>query len=344
MASQMADAQLLRTTLEITAPDPDEPMSSPHRARRSSSPGSCGYVEGSAIWLPRSATRRRAAEAERRRPRLRRWPRSVSNWLEAEGTRHPRALHRCVAGEKARGRRDRPPVHVRLDHLHHRAAWLRPVSAYSVGNVSDLACVVHCHSTYSDGTGTVAQIARRSGAGGRRRRPAHRPRHAGGRRRGEEGWHGPVLVCVGEEVSPRRREPLPGLRPRRGDRPHGNRRPGADRRGGARGGGFGFAAHPFSKGSELFARAGTGMPWGDLEDEELDGLEVWSLVTDVAERCRAAATRCASSPRPARGRPPAGPQPGRVGPPRRAPSRGRDRRRSTPTRSACGSAAGCRCG
>jgi hypothetical protein len=48
-------------------------------------------------------------------------------------------------------------------------------------------------------------------------------------------------------------------------------------------GGFGFAAHPFSRGTELFARAGAGMPWGDLETQALDGLEVWSLVTDVIE-------------------------------------------------------------
>ena len=66
----------------------------------------------------------------------------------------------------------------------------------------DVACVVHLHSVHSDGTGTVAQIA----AAARRAGvdvvllTDHDTLEA--RRRGEEGWHGPVLVCVGSEVSP----------------------------------------------------------------------------------------------------------------------------------------------
>jgi hypothetical protein len=47
-------------------------------------------------------------------------------------------------------------------------------------------------------------------------------------------------------------------------------------------GGFGFAAHPWSKGSDRFKRAGTGMPFADLE--AADGLELWSFVTDTVER------------------------------------------------------------
>ncbi len=70
----------------------------------------------------------------------------------------------------------------------------------------DLSCVIHLHSIHSDGTGTVAQIAR-----------AARRNHVDvvlltdhdtleARRQGEEGWHDSVLVLVGEEVSPRRRD------------------------------------------------------------------------------------------------------------------------------------------
>src|SRR5215207_6997111 len=29
----------------------------------------------------------------------------------------------------------------------------------NVSSIIDLACVIHCHSTYSDGTGTVSEIA-----------------------------------------------------------------------------------------------------------------------------------------------------------------------------------------
>jgi hypothetical protein len=50
-------------------------------------------------------------------------------------------------------------------------------------------------------------------------------------------------------------------------------------------GGIGFAAHPFSRGSERFRRA-QGMPFDDLECEAMTGVEVWSWVTDTAERLR----------------------------------------------------------
>ena len=69
---------------------------------------------------------------------------------------------------------------------------------------TDLSCVVHAHSLHSDGTGTVEEIAAAAA-------------HAGidavlltdhdtleARRRGGERYHGRVLMCVGEEVSPAR--------------------------------------------------------------------------------------------------------------------------------------------
>src|SRR3954469_17689773 len=146
----------------------------------------------------------------------------------------------------------------------------------------DVACVVHLHSVHSDGTGTGAQIA----AAARRAGvdvvllTDHDTLEA--RRRGEEGRHGPVLVCVGLEVSPRRQNHYLafGLEE---EIDHTGMSPGEIAAAAREAGGVGFAAHPFSRGSEVFRRAGTGMPWGDLEADELDGLEVWSLVTDVAE-------------------------------------------------------------
>src|SRR5918998_1565717 len=66
----------------------------------------------------------------------------------------------------------------------------------------DLACVVHLHSTHSDGTGTVPQIA----AAARRNAvdvvllTDHDTLAA--REREEEGWYGSTLVLAGEEVSP----------------------------------------------------------------------------------------------------------------------------------------------
>jgi hypothetical protein len=146
----------------------------------------------------------------------------------------------------------------------------------------DLACVVHLHSLYSDGTGTVAEIAR---AAARARADVvlltdHDSLEA--KRRGEEGWYGRVLMLVGTEVSPR----------------HGNHYLafGVDeeidhRRLDAAGicravsaaGGFGFAAHPFSSGSKRLKRTGPGMPFDALDCEALHGIELWSFVNDTGE-------------------------------------------------------------
>jgi hypothetical protein len=161
----------------------------------------------------------------------------------------------------------------------------------------DLACVVHLHSLYSDGTGTVPQIARAA-----RRAKAdvvlltdHDTLAA--RQRGEEGWYGKrirahsaepsacgeaVLLLVGTEVSPRRRNHYLAFGLER-EIDHA----GLDAAGICRAvraaGGFGFAAHPFSRGSERFRERAPGMPFEDLDCEALDGIELWSFVNDTGE-------------------------------------------------------------
>ena len=146
----------------------------------------------------------------------------------------------------------------------------------------DLACVVHLHSTYSDGTGTVRQIAR----AGRRAGvdvvllTDHDTLEA--RRRGEEGWYGDVLLLAGVEVSPRRRNHYLAFGI---DEPIDHEGLDADGicRAVAEAGGIGFAAHPWSQGSRRFKRVGEGMPFDGLDSEWLDGVELWSFVTDTAE-------------------------------------------------------------
>ncbi len=146
----------------------------------------------------------------------------------------------------------------------------------------DLACVVHLHSTYSDGTGTVRQIAR----AGRRAGvdvvllTDHDTLEA--RRRGEEGWYGDVLLLAGVEVSPRRRNHYLAFGI---DEPveHEGLDAGGICRAVAEAGGIGFAAHPWSQGSRRFKRLGGGMPFDGLDSEWLGGVELWSFVTDTAE-------------------------------------------------------------
>jgi hypothetical protein len=148
----------------------------------------------------------------------------------------------------------------------------------------DLACVVHCHSTYSDGTGTVPQIARAAARAGADAVLLTDHDSVAAKDRGEEGWYGTVLVCVGFEVSPvgRNHYLAFGL-----DEviDHDGMSAGDIARAVADAGGIGFAAHPFSRGSERFRRA-RGMPFDDLECEAMTGIELWSWVTDTAERLR----------------------------------------------------------
>jgi hypothetical protein len=144
--------------------------------------------------------------------------------------------------------------------------------------VHDIACVIHLHSTYSDGTGTVPEIMKAA-----RRAEVdvvlltdHDNLKA--KQNGEEGWHDGALLLVGEEVSPRGGNHYLAF--------------GLDRHVRRRGrsiaeicqvvrerGGFGFAAHPWSKGSERFKR--DGMPFDD--PDLADGVELWSFATDSAE-------------------------------------------------------------
>jgi len=146
----------------------------------------------------------------------------------------------------------------------------------------DVTCAIHVHSTHSDGTGTVPEIAaaaRRSGVDA-----VLLTDHdsLAARRHGEERWHGSTLVLVGEEVSPSRHNHFLAF-----GVDDEIRHKGLDAAGilasVASAGGFGFAAHPFSRGSEHFSRLGGGMPWRDLASPGLAGVELWSFVTDTAE-------------------------------------------------------------
>ncbi len=145
---------------------------------------------------------------------------------------------------------------------------------------TELTCVVHVHSLHSDGTGTIDEIAQAAGrAGADAVLVTDHDVTAG---QAEAGWHGSVLVGVGVEVSPGHgshllafglQQPVRHLGRTLGqvlDVVHGA-------------GGIGFAAHPFSRGGWLLGRAGRAAPFGDLR-LPVDGIELWSLVTDTLER------------------------------------------------------------
>lgn len=146
-------------------------------------------------------------------------------------------------------------------------------------SAAELTCVIHVHSVHSDGTGTIDEIA-----GAAARADADAVLVTDHDRMGgltQAGWHGSVLVAVGVEVSPSHGSHLLALGVPRPVR-HGGRTLTQIVESVRAVGGVGFAAHPFSRGGWLLGRAGRAAPWGDLR-VGVDGLEVWSLVTDTLE-------------------------------------------------------------
>ena len=153
----------------------------------------------------------------------------------------------------------------------------------------DASCVVHVHSTYSDGTATVGELlaAARRAAADVVVLTDHDSLRA--RRDGWEGWHDGVFLLVGTEVSPKHGHYLAlGVDH---EIPHVGR-PALEIAAAVRAaGGVGFAAHPFSEGGHmLFAplarRVVLPHGWPALDDGGCDGIELWSLTTDAAEGWR----------------------------------------------------------
>ena len=141
----------------------------------------------------------------------------------------------------------------------------------------DLACVIHVHSTWSDGTGTVPQIMRAARKAGVDAVLLTDHDNLRAREHGQEGWHDGVLLLVGEEVTPPNNHYLAF-----GTEHHtrkAGRTPAEVCQAVEDAGGFGFAAHPFSEGSKLFRRRG--IPFEDLDC--VKGLELWSFVNDTGE-------------------------------------------------------------
>ncbi|MEA2250830.1 MAG: hypothetical protein QOI62_3524 [Solirubrobacteraceae bacterium] len=136
----------------------------------------------------------------------------------------------------------------------------------------DLSCVAHVHSTHSDGTATVPEIAADARAAGAQAVLVtdHDALAPG------SGWHDGVLVLSGVEVSLRRGAHFLAF-----GIPEPIRHRGLDAAGVAAAvaarGGFGFAAHPFAHG-----RRSPGA-WPALDAPGVTGLELWNVASDVVD-------------------------------------------------------------
>jgi hypothetical protein len=166
----------------------------------------------------------------------------------------------------------------------------------------DLACVMHVHSTCSDGSGTVPEIAAAAAASGVD--VVLLTDHDTLAARDQEGWHHGVLVLVGVELSSAAGHLLAfGI-----DEVIAHDGVGAAELAQrvAAAGGICFAAHPFSEGSRMARAIGKPHPWTDFAGP-LTGIELWSLETDELEAARtpAALLRFLRAPERAAGPPPA---------------------------------------
>jgi hypothetical protein len=154
----------------------------------------------------------------------------------------------------------------------------------------DVPCVAHVHSTYSDGTASVAEIVGDAAGAGADAVLLTDHDSLAARRDGWEGRHDGVSVLVGTEVTAGHGHYLAFGVP--AEIPHVGRSA-LDVAAAVRAaGGVGFAAHPFSRGGHMLVPGLARLAvrphgWPALDDPRgCDGIELWSLTTDAAESWR----------------------------------------------------------
>lgn len=146
----------------------------------------------------------------------------------------------------------------------------------------DYTAVMHVHSNYSDGTGTVDEIvdaARKAGVhivfltDHDTLQPALD---------GHAGWHDDVLVIVGVEISPDLNHYLAfGLDPAADVKKLASLSPQEFIDAVSQLGGFGFIAHPDNTGTALFDIPS--YRWEDWSVRGFTGISVWDVMTDFEE-------------------------------------------------------------
>jgi len=151
-------------------------------------------------------------------------------------------------------------------------------------NLKEYAGVIHVHSCYSDGSGTIAKIAGAAEAAGVSFVIVSDHDKITAREKGEGGWRGNTLIIVGVEFSPKRDDAghalLLGLD--RYECDYDDENPNCDpaeylerfHAGGARV----FLAHPDGKQSAFDACAKH--TWGLSSLRGYDGIELWSYIHD----------------------------------------------------------------
>ncbi|SHG94758.1 PHP domain-containing protein [Thermosyntropha lipolytica DSM 11003] len=133
---------------------------------------------------------------------------------------------------------------------------------------------LHIHSVYSDGTGTVAEIAKKAQRAGLDFVVITDHENMRGFKKGEEGYYNKVLVLIGMEINDtcchylalNIKEEIENntLNPQQVIDQVNEQ------------GGIGIIAHPFEKGSPFYAR-GIAFPWNQWQVKGFQGIEIWNF-------------------------------------------------------------------
>lgn len=133
---------------------------------------------------------------------------------------------------------------------------------------------LHIHSVFSDGEGSVPQIAAAAQEAGLDFIGITDHNSLAGREEGLEGWHGNVLVLIGTEINESKNHYIAfGLNKLI---PPDDDNPGTVIAAVNYQGGFGYLAHPVEKSNPAFLE-GRCFPWDKFNWDGFNGLEIWNF-------------------------------------------------------------------
>lgn len=135
--------------------------------------------------------------------------------------------------------------------------------------------VVHVHSSFSDGTGSIEEICDAAHAAGLDFVVI--TDHNNLQAKNYEGWYKDVLVLAGEEVTRPEGNHMLAFNVVSVIPPHVSPQDGILMTKAQ--GGYAFLAHPFYKGNVILADPP--LPWKDWQVQNFDGLEIWNLTADL---------------------------------------------------------------
>ena len=142
--------------------------------------------------------------------------------------------------------------------------------------------VLHIHSKYSDGSGSIKKIAKEAKDAGLDYVVITDHNSIKALSKGEEGWYDDILVLVGEEIGVKRAEHYVALDIKERIHPDVfHRKIHQYVEAVKRQGGLGFVAHPYGL-KKLFFRLKIAS-WKSWDEQDFTGIEIWSYMHDWSQ-------------------------------------------------------------